>query len=381
MIVASHAFSGLRGRQQQFALGLAEAGHAVVYLEPGGAGTPETAEAEIASTAVGERLIVLGPAAGGEGTIEATRAAGEAEAEWVARVIEGGLPGDAGRLPEATIVYPPAVIPRLRELLAGALVFDCEEDFPATAPSRAAATYYEEALEEALPRVDGLVAVNRYLVGSWGRLLRSGVPSAVIEHGADLDLFQPAGAAQRAAAREALELPAETPVAAFVGRFDARVSFEDLQHTLDQSPELLFLLLGEANDEGEAILQRLPAARIVRRGPLPQEEVAAALAAADLILIPLRREPHLEPQRGLALYEYLATGLPVVGAFRRGVKAFRELCYLYTTREELDASLQGALAEGRDDPLRERRIATAREAGWGRRVEELATFLQRVAGD
>ncbi len=400
MIVASRPFAGLRGRQQQIALGLADAGHEVTYLEPWNASRPPADDEVIVATRPAERLTALGHEATAEPEPrEPTRVGWDAEIHWVTQVVARGLAGATGSethagaqggareaaagavhqaLPEMAIVYPPALIPRLREALAGPLVFDCEEDFPATAPSRAAATLYEEALEEGLPLVDGLVAVNRYLIGSWGRLLRPGVPSAVIEHGADLGLFRPPAASQRNAARKALGLNADARIGAFVGRFDARISFEDLQRILDVEPALTFLLLGEANDEGEAILLRLPGARVVRRGPLPQEEVATSLAAADLILIPFRREPHLEPQRGLALYEYLATGLPVVGAFRRGVKAFRELCYLYTTQEELEAALQAALAEKPDDPLRARRIATAQEAGWARRVDELATFLKGV---
>ena len=435
LILASHPFRGLRGRQQQMAAGLAAAGHRVLYVEPflsdegkpaGGrrakAGAPaEAGSPGFAVRAEGERIHVLGPEAAPESgpgprtgsasgpelvpTAPASRSELQSWARQVRSLIEELTQGDLFRspaspgpsagtqvregaagakalgseaVPDIAIVYSPVLLEAASGALPAPIVFDCEEDFPATASSRSVADAYEQALNRGLPLVDGLVAVNRYLIESWGLLLRPEVPRAVIEHGADLKLFRPPDEKSRKSARKALGLSADAKVAAYVGRLDARVSYEDLSFMFDQESALKLLVLGEVNDEGQAMLERLPQERVIVRGPLPQEQAAELIAAADLILLPLRREPHLEPLRGLTLYEYLATGLPVVGTFRRGTKAFRELLYLYATQEELAAALLSALAEGVDAPVRGERIAKARGADWATRVHAMEEFLGQV---
>ncbi|MFH1143327.1 MAG: glycosyltransferase [Candidatus Eisenbacteria bacterium] len=391
-ILASHAYEGLRGRQQQIALGLAARGHQVFYVEPfllneAGAGI-EWRGLDSREEAPGLRVLGLRHPTEVTATVELSRSGLERWSRQVRGLLEGMIRGDSFGSSETTaprlasfdlaLIYAPVLIEPAREALSVPVVFDCEEDFPATASSRALADVYTEALNQGLPLSDGLLAVNRYLVESWGRLLPAGAPRAVVEHGADLDLFRPPDAESRRAARQALAIPPAAKAAAYVGRFDARISFEDLRSLFDQNSSLLFLLLGEINDEGRAILERLPPERVIVRGPLPQERVAQLLSAADLILIPLRREPHLEPLRGLTLYEYLATGLPVVGTFRRATKAFRDLLYLYATQEELSAALQSALAESPEAPVRAQRIERAREAAWAHRVEAVESFLKHV---
>ncbi len=412
MILAGHPFAGMPGRQQQMALGLSALGHRVLYLDPFQL-EPESGESSRAQLVVrveNERLHVMGRATGAEsGPLPETAAdailpasVAQSRGEWqnwagqvrvlMEKMSQGDLfssaePlaakkaaaqwGDEG-VPEIVLVYPPMLIEAVRAASPVPIVFDCEEDFPATAASRALADAYERALSRGLPLVDGLVGVNRYLVESWGTLLRPKVPTAVIEHGVDLKLFRPPSARARQSARKALGFSAGAKLAAYVGRLDARVSYEDLHFLLQEEPDLRLLILGEVNDEGRPILDRLPGERIVVRGPLPQDEAARFLAAADAILIPLRREPHLEPVRGLTLYEYLATGLPVVGTFRRATKAFRDLFYLYTTQEELAAAMRSALSEPGDAPVRRQRIEQAAGADWENRARAMSAFLQEA---
>jgi len=293
-----------------------------------------------------------------------------------------GQPGEAvpsDFRPQAAIVDHPAMLSTVRAALPATLVFDCLEDPPAPARSRTLAAAYEEELERGLALVDGIVAVNRYLLESWERRLRPEAARTVIEHGVDAALFRPANEELRRLARERLGLPAERRVAAFLGRIDARISFEDLEHILETDPGMHLLLLGEVGSEGEAILRRLARGRVTALGLLRQSEAAALLPAADLLLIPYRREPEMETLRGLKLYEYLATGLPVVASFRRGLKALRELLYLYTTWGELDEALRRACAEPSDGELRSGRIAVAREADWTLRAAAFSAFLEQAA--
>lgn len=426
LFIASQPFEGLSRRPQLLARGLAARGHRVVYLEPPHPFGLQVDPSRFAPEAPGalpsrgespEASRVPSPAARGGGAgasmplqglwlvparaaIRPGRWGWDSRAGWKAWAAQvssdleawlggtlfghqapaasGGVSVPADLRPAVTLIDHPALLSIPRERIPGVLVFDGLEDLPARGRSRTLAAVYDEALAQGIPQVDGLMAVHRYALETWSRHLRPGADAEVIEQGVDLSLFRPADPASRARARARLGEPQERPLAAYLGSFDARISFEDLEHILETRPELGLLLLGEVGSEGASLLQRLPETRVRALGAVSQRDAAALLPAADLLLIPYRREPELEAVRGLKLYEYFATGLPVVASFRRGMKAFRDLLYLYTTWVELETALRDALAEAPGSESWTGRIAAARAAGWERRAEACEAFLQRV---
>ncbi len=384
LVVAGDAFAGLLGRQQRFALGLAERGHEVVYVDPPlrGEGQPQAPGVREAAP----RLRVAGPGPHAteaqlraDTTLEAWEAWGRA-VQRVARELAAESPSaPPAFVPDVVLVYHPALLEPTRAIAPGALVFDCLDDAPSLAPSRPVANALVGALERGLPRVDGMLAVNRYLLESWGRLLPEHAARAVLEHGVDLDLFRPADPVRRAGIRAALEIARECRLIGYLGRVDDRLSYEDLQTLLALDDRVVILFVGEVSPEGRDIFQRLDPRRVLPVGPVRAERAAELVAAADLLIFPFRREPHLEFARGLKLYEYLATGLPVLATFRRSLKVFREVIYLYTTREELEQGYRSAAAEPVEAPASAQRRALARAADWQSRVAELEGFLEPLA--
>ncbi len=378
LIAASDAFAGLMGRQQRFGHGLAELGHEVVYLNPprdlhgGPAGELAGAEAHL-------RVIELGPCAQAgqtQTTVGAWAAWGCAVQDAVRALAAGSAGGVSRFVPDVTLVYHPALLEPIRTATPGALVFDCLDDAPGLAASRPAAEAFTAALEKGLPHADGMLAVNRYLLETWDRLLAEQAPRAVLEHGVDTSLFRPANPEQRAAARQALELASDRRLVGYLGRADERMSFEDLSTLLELDERAILLFVGEVSPAGRDIFQRLDPARVLPLGPVRPDRAAELMAGSDVLIFPFRREPQLEAVRGLKLYEYLATGLPVLATFRRGLKVFRDVLYLYATREELETGYRGAMAEPADAPARARRIEIARAADWRERIAELVAFLE-----
>jgi len=383
LIVAGDAYAGFLGRQQRFALGLAERGHEVVYIDPPlGPGRPEASGLNEAAP----RLRVAGLAghAGAQGvrtdtTLETWEAWGDAVQKVIQELAVGPPSAIKPFVPDAVLVYHPALLAPTRASIRGALVFDCLDDAPSLAPSRPLADALRAALERGLPHVDGMLVVNRYLLESWGRLLPEHAASAILEHGVDMKLFRPLDPERKAATRRALELAPDRRLIGYLGRVDERLSYEDLMTLLAVDERAVILFVGEVSPAGRDIFQRLDPRRVLPVGPVRSDRAAELVAAADVLIFPFRREPHLEFVRGLKLYEYLATGLPVLATFRRTLKVFRDVIYLYTTREELEDGYRAAVAEPVGAPARAQRIDLARAADWDNRIGELAAFLEPLA--
>lgn len=426
LMVTDTPFAGLLHRPQQLAIGMARQGHEVLYLAPGAAyhhtydpdryaseassadvarADPPASEANLEGMVTGQTLppqlqIRELPGDGGMQTATSLKEAWRLWADLAARQVRqladgpaaGGRAADGraadGRAPNGPavngqerfspeVIYcdHPGLLPAIKDATTAPVVLDCSEDFEAQTSSRSAIEAYREALSTALPVADGLIAHNRYVIESWDRYLGEGVPSAVIEHGVDADLFRPTPSERAAVLRRELELRSGRPAITFLGHVDARISYEDLVTMMETAPEAVFIFVGQVRPDGLSLLQRLPRDRVRPLGALRPDRAAEIVGASDALILPFRREPHLEVVRGLNLYEYFATGRPIAASFRRALKAYRDLLYLYTTQAELQQAVRALLDEPESDDKVRRRIEIAREAAWSRRVDELIAFL------
>ena len=122
--------------------------------------------------------------------------------------------------------------------------------------------------------------------------------------------------------------------------------------------------------------------RVVVHGPLPAERVAGMYAAADVFVLPSRREPY-----GTVFGEAMAAGLPLVGV------AAGNLANLATHGVEalvVPVGDAGALSDAlrrvcSDDAARARMGEAARARGaslptWEASAEHFFELLRRVAG-
>jgi len=163
----------------------------------------------------------------------------------------------------------------------------------------------------------------------------------IVPPGVDHEIFSPAGATGRAAARAALDLD-DGPALLFVGRIQplkgARLAVRTLAALADPRAVLL-VVGGPSGPAGTAELEELH--RLARNlgvmdqvrfvPPQPHERLATFYRAADVCLVPSRTESF-----GLVALEAAACGTPVVAA---GVGGLRFL---------VDDGGTGFLVDGRD---------------------------------
>jgi glycosyltransferase involved in cell wall biosynthesis len=111
-------------------------------------------------------------------------------------------------------------------------------------------------------------------------------------------------------------------------------------------------------------------------GELPYAELSGRLASMDALIMPFKICPLTLATNPVKLYEYLASGIPVVSTRLPEVELFADLVYLAETAGDFTRQLEKAMAE--DDPaVASRRRAAAQRETWQKRcvglVEQVET--------
>lgn len=100
-------------------------------------------------------------------------------------------------------------------------------------------------------------------------------------------------------------VPSGVPLAAYVGRISAEKGWRDLVALADGIPGLHVVACGDGPELAE--LRTLASDRLHVAGPVPSATAAAAMAAADVVVLPSRFE-----ELGSVLLEAMAVGTPSV---------------------------------------------------------------------
>lgn len=217
------------------------------------------------------------------------------EQEWLGRRLQRVL-GELGIREHYLLIYQHnsgPLIERLRPVKSAYIIID---EFEAIAGSWRRQVI--GALEGELIRRAGLVLVAAQEVLERKREIRADLhrfPSAV-----ETDLFNPAAAAA---------VPVVPGRIVAVSTFDERIDYELLDAVIGALPEHRFAFYGK-HDDRLARLRRHPNADL--HGAIPHREVPAAIAAAELCVMPYRVTVQTDAVSSLKLLEYLALGKPVL---------------------------------------------------------------------
>lgn len=167
-------------------------------------------------------------------------------------------------------------------------------------------------------------------------------------------------------------LPA--PRMLYVGTLDSRLDTDAIRAVARAWPQASVVLVGPMT-EPEHLAAVLREPNVVTHGAVPRDEVAALSHAADVCLLPHRRTELTEAMSPLKLFEYLASGSPIVATDlepvrRAGGRVFRVAPggdFLAATAAALEA---GSIEEG------ERRRTIA-DNSWSKRSAEVLDLALR----
>jgi glycosyltransferase involved in cell wall biosynthesis len=220
--------------------------------------------------------------------------------------------------------------------------------------------------EAALTRGARVVfAVSRPLVE---RHERENPNTRLMPNGVALEWYQPADGAPLSVPAD---LPPGSPRLGFVGIVSRHVDLVLLLEVARAFPSASLVVVGPiasgslapTGPQREALDRLRTHANVTLLGFRPAEALPAYISAFDVCLIPSLPDDFVAHSDPLKFYQYLAAGKPTVTTPVPLTQRNAHLCYVGRTRPEFLQQIEAALRE-LPGPLREARLARAREHSW-----------------
>lgn len=191
-----------------------------------------------------------------------------------------------------------------------------------------------------------------------------------IPNGVDVNAFS------RAAGIKALSGRSQKLVG-YVGAINSTLDMELLRYLVSQFAEVDFNIIGFCSRELLNDVQQLARqhGNFHYLGARSYREVPVLLSGFDVLISPKKADHMTVGNDSMKIYEYLATGKPVVTTPVAPANHFADIIHVAAGKEEFADCLRSALEEN-DEPRRRKRIEVSRENDWSRRVD---VILDRVA--
>ncbi len=203
------------------------------------------------------------------------------------------------------------------------------------------------------------------------------VPNAV-----DGDFFAKALDSATVVPKDLARIP--SPRLGFMGQMSDRIDFVLLDRLAEQRPHYSLVLVGEVRGQlqadKQAALRRLQRrANVYFLGARPYEQLPNYLKGFDLCLVPYADSLFNRFSSPLKIYEYLASGKPVVSVSTPEIETFWEVVNV-TDRNAFAQAVDRELQRTDDLAYREKRLARARENSWEQRATTIIGLIhaQRV---
>ena len=189
----------------------------------------------------------------------------------------------------------------------------------------------------------------------------------LMTHGVDLDMFIAAGKAKAPGPADVAVL--KRPRVGFIGGIDAHTFGPKLFHgTASRMPDVEFALIGGCSlPEGWC-----PLPNVKLLGRKPYEQVAAYMAAMDVLIMPWNDSDWIQACNPIKLKEYLAVGRPVVTTDFPALGKYREIVRVAKGSRAFAEAIRSALSEPYDAERARKLVATE---GWDAKASYLGEAL------
>lgn len=170
------------------------------------------------------------------------------------------------------------------------------------------------------------------------------------------------------------------PRLGYVGYIMERTDLDLIRYIAESHPEWKVILVGPQYPDGlldNSGLLALP--NLDYLGPIPQEQVPRFLATLDVCLMPHRDTAYSRSMGPLKLYQYLASGKPIVTTNVAGLDLVKDLIHIADTFPDFVRAIELALATD-DLDKSTKRIEAAMQHTWPIRVRAMFDTVAESLG-
>ncbi len=353
-------------RPQQLALELARQGHRVFYLT-----TDFLPESE-------ERPYLFWDSPADNVYIVQLRCAGAVSsiykemptAEQTAAMLDAieALRRNCGFGMTVSLVNLPFWRPVARALQGNLVVYDCMDYHPGFLNNAQVMLDEEDRLIE---EADLVITTAQGLSDIVGRVR----PNALIRNACEVGHFL--ARPDRPVRRLAPE-----PTVGYFGAIDHWFDVELAVKAARAYPDWRFVFIGNEHGADVSDLKRQP--NVTMLGEIPYAILPEYAHGFDVCIIPFLITDLTLNTNPVKLYEYLATGRPVVGAAMPEIRIGRDgFAFVGEDHDDFIAKLADAMAVHDDPRLMEARVAYAREQTWSSRIDQfhaaVAPYFPKVS--
>ncbi|GIN12687.1 glycosyl transferase [Shouchella clausii] len=216
-----------------------------------------------------------------------------------------------------------------------------------------------------LEKSDAMIGTSP-TVSSYLKSLDGELPLLTLENAADLNLFK------SKTKKPNYYVGMESPIMVYVGALDRRFDFQTIYWIASNLKSINIVLIGPLVESKEVeCLSELSNVYIM--GPIQYEKIPSYLQHADIAILPLSDHPSNKGRSPMKLYEYLASGLPIVCKAVDDLKK-RQLkhVYFYEESEEILELIPELLNKKTDKDTIKNSFG---EVSWENNTRKLMSFI------
>ncbi|OXL82134.1 hypothetical protein BCV73_02850 [Paenibacillus sp. SSG-1] len=221
--------------------------------------------------------------------------------------------------------------------------------------------------EEVIKGADGIVGTSEPVV-EYLKTINRTLPNLLIENGVDFEHFATSGSEPE----EYKNIP--FPRAVYVGALDDRFDFAALESLAKHITNLQVVVIGPGDGRCERLSQQFTNIHFL--GPKPYSDLPSYLNHCQIALLPLSDHEANRGRSPMKLYEYAASGLPVIVKETPELQRRKEkFTYMYKDPESLISVMNRLLNEVNQNKVNREEIQqSARSQSWKSKASQLLEF-------
>ena len=246
-------------------------------------------------------------------------------------------------------------------------IFDWSDDFEQFSADAAKRRIVRENVEYHIASADLVLCVNEQL---WQRARCCNRQSFLVNNATNLFTFgEPGGQSHQTIGRG-------RPVIGYLGWInEARLDIDLIAYLAARRPDLDFVFVGPRSHADALSSLTEEYSNVLLRDPVPYDWIAGVLAQFDVCMLPNKLNEHTAGNDPIKLFDYLASGRPVVATKTAGTERLGAHLGIAHNGEEFLALIEAGLNSTTGAA---ERIACARQNSWPIRYRTIRQLVQEA---